>query len=103
MEISAPKLRAEFERWRTAYASKTKILDDRWVVIELCSNGIKEYSAFGKAVRAIWATRRCTLLLLNRISSVQSKVTRVEPWYPGLAAPAPSVLSRTGEGHPFRS
>ncbi len=29
----------EFERWRTAYASKTKILDDRWVVIELCSNG----------------------------------------------------------------
>jgi hypothetical protein len=45
----------EFERWRTAYASKTKILDDRWVVIELCSNGIKEYSAFGKAVRAIWA------------------------------------------------
>jgi hypothetical protein len=26
------------------------------VVIELCSQGIKEYSAFGKAVRAIWAT-----------------------------------------------
>jgi hypothetical protein len=26
------------------------------VVIELCSTGIKEYSAFGKAVRAIWAS-----------------------------------------------
>jgi hypothetical protein len=46
----------EFERWQTAYNSKTKILDDRWVVIELCPNGIKEYSAFGKAVRAIWGT-----------------------------------------------
>ena len=44
----------EFERWRTAYGTKTKILDDRWVVIELCHEGIKEYSAFGKAVRAIW-------------------------------------------------
>ncbi len=46
----------EFERWQAAYSSKTKILDDRWVVIELCSTGIKEYSAFGKAVRAIWAS-----------------------------------------------
>jgi hypothetical protein len=46
----------EFERWQTAYHSKTKILDDRWVVIELSSIGIKEYGAFGKAVRAIWAT-----------------------------------------------
>jgi hypothetical protein len=44
----------EFDRWQTAYGSKTKILDDRWVVIELSSSGIKEYSAFGKAVRAIW-------------------------------------------------
>ena len=48
----------EFERWQTAYHSKTKILDDRWVVIELCSAGIKEYSAFGKAVRAIWGKCR---------------------------------------------
>jgi hypothetical protein len=46
----------EFERWQAAYQSKTKILDDRWVVIELSSTGIKEYSAFGKAVRAIWAS-----------------------------------------------
>ena len=44
----------EFDRWQAAYHSKTKILDDRWVVIELSPNGIKEYSAFGKAVRAIW-------------------------------------------------
>lgn len=47
---------AEFDRWQAAYQSKTKILDERWVVIELCSNGIKEYGAFGKAVRAIWGT-----------------------------------------------
>jgi hypothetical protein len=46
----------EFERWQAAYCSKTKILDDSWVVIELSSTGIKEYSAFGKAVRAIWAS-----------------------------------------------
>jgi len=44
----------EFDRWQAAYHSKTKILDDRWVVIELSPSGIKEYSAFGKAVRAIW-------------------------------------------------
>jgi hypothetical protein len=44
----------EFERWKTAYQSKTKILDDRWVVIELNTDAIKEYSAYGKAVRAIW-------------------------------------------------
>jgi hypothetical protein len=46
----------EFERWQAAFQSKTKILDDRWVVIELCSNGIKEYGAFGKAVRAVWGS-----------------------------------------------
>src|ERR1700678_1946349 len=46
----------EFDRWQAAYHSKTKILDDRWVVIELSATGIKEYGAFGKAVRAIWAT-----------------------------------------------
>ena len=46
----------EFERWQAAYRSKTKILDDRWVVIELSSTGIKEYGAFGKAVRAIWGS-----------------------------------------------
>jgi hypothetical protein len=51
---------AEFERWRTAYASKTKILDDRWVVIELSPAGIKEYGAFGKAVRAIWGSATTT-------------------------------------------
>jgi hypothetical protein len=44
----------EFDRWQAAYQSKTKILDDRWVVIELSPSGIKEYGAFGKAVRAIW-------------------------------------------------
>jgi hypothetical protein len=44
----------EFDRWQAAFQSKTKILDDRWVVIELSSVGIQEYSAFGKAVRAIW-------------------------------------------------
>jgi hypothetical protein len=46
----------EFERWQAAYHSRTKILDDRWVVIELSSTGIKEHRAFGKAVRAIWAS-----------------------------------------------
>jgi hypothetical protein len=46
----------EFDRWQVAYGSKTKILDDRWVVIELSASGIKEYSAFGKAVRAIWGS-----------------------------------------------
>jgi hypothetical protein len=46
----------EFDRWQAAYRSKTKILDDRWVVIELSSTGIKEYGAFGKAVRAIWGS-----------------------------------------------
>jgi hypothetical protein len=44
----------EFDRWQEAFSSKTKILDDRWVVIELSAVGIQEYSAFGKAVRAIW-------------------------------------------------
>jgi hypothetical protein len=46
----------EFDRWQAAFHSKTKILDDRWVVIELSPSGIKEYSAFGKAVRAIWGS-----------------------------------------------
>ncbi len=46
----------EFDRWQAAHRSKTKILDDRWVVIELSPGGIKEYSAFGKAVRAIWGS-----------------------------------------------
>src|ERR1700761_1178848 len=46
----------EFDRWQAAYGSKTKILDERWVVIELPPTGIKEYSAFGKAVRAIWGS-----------------------------------------------
>ena len=44
----------EFDRWQAAFQSKTKILDDHWVVIELSPVGIREYSAFGKAVRAIW-------------------------------------------------
>ncbi len=46
----------EFERWQTAFHSKTKILDERWVVIECSSSGIREYGAFGKAVRAIWGS-----------------------------------------------
>jgi hypothetical protein len=46
----------EFDRWQTAYLSKTKIMDDRWVVIELSETGIKEYGAFGKAVRAVWGS-----------------------------------------------
>ncbi len=50
MALSAPERGPEFERWQVAYGSKTKILDDRWVVIELSPAGIKEYSAFGKAV-----------------------------------------------------
>jgi hypothetical protein len=50
----------EFDRWQAAFRSKTKILDDRWVVIELSANGIKEYSAFGKAVRAIWGSAATT-------------------------------------------
>ena len=37
---------AEFELWKKAYRSKTKILEDRWVVIELNTDGIKEYGAY---------------------------------------------------------
>jgi hypothetical protein len=50
------KVGAEFDRWQVAYGSKTKILEDRWVVIELSPAGIQEYGAFGKAVRAIWGS-----------------------------------------------
>jgi hypothetical protein len=50
----------EFDRWQAAYQSKTKILEDRWVVIELSAGGIKEYSAYGKAVRAIWGIAAAT-------------------------------------------
>ncbi len=44
----------EFDRWQVAYQSKSKLLDDRWAVVELSASGIKEYRAFGKAVLAIW-------------------------------------------------
>ena len=47
----------EYERWQTAFGSKTRILDDRWVIIELSPVGIQEYKAFGKAVRAIWGEK----------------------------------------------
>ena len=47
---------AEFARWQAAYLSRTKILDERWVVIELSAGGIKEFGAFGKAVRAVWGS-----------------------------------------------
>jgi hypothetical protein len=53
---------AEFDRWQAAYRSKTKILDDRWVVIELAVTGIREYGAFGKAVRAVWGSTAAPLL-----------------------------------------
>ena len=46
----------EFARWQSAHQSKTKILDERWVVIELSQAGIPEYGAFGKAVRAVWGS-----------------------------------------------
>jgi hypothetical protein len=58
----------EFDRWQAAYRSKTKILDDRWVVIELSPVGIKEYSAFGKAVRAIWGSTTTSSEAGQRIS-----------------------------------
>ena len=51
----------EFARWQMAYHSRTKILDERWVVIELSANGIKEYGAFGKAVRAVWGSATTTV------------------------------------------
>jgi hypothetical protein len=44
----------EFDRWQVAFQSKSRLLDDRWAVVELSSSGIKEYGAFGKAVLAIW-------------------------------------------------
>ena len=47
----------EYERWQAAFGSKTRILDDRWVIIELSPIGIQEYKAFGKAVRAIWGEK----------------------------------------------
>ena len=56
----------EFERWQAAYSSRTKILDERWVVIELCAIGIKEYRAFGKAVRAIWGSATDTACAIPR-------------------------------------
>lgn len=44
----------EFDRWQVAYQSKSRLLDDRWAIVELSATGIKEYGAFGKAVLAIW-------------------------------------------------
>lgn len=44
----------EFDRWQVAYQSKTRLLDDRWAVVEMSTSGIKEYGAYGKAVLAIW-------------------------------------------------
>ena len=67
----------EFERWQVAYGSKTKILDDRWVVIELSPSGIKEYSAFGKAVRAIWGSANTTS------ESAEAKAKEGAPKVPG--------------------
>jgi hypothetical protein len=44
----------EFDRWQVAYQSPTRLLDDRWAVVELSASGIREYGAYGKAVLAIW-------------------------------------------------
>src|ERR1700722_5909839 len=47
------------ELWRY-FRQKGGPAFERWVVIELCSAGIKEYGAFGKAVRAIWGSATTT-------------------------------------------
>ena len=44
----------EFDRWQVAFQSKSRLLDERWSVVELSAQGIQEYGAFGKAVLAIW-------------------------------------------------
>ncbi len=44
----------EFDRWQVAFQSKSRLLDERWGVVQLSASGIGEYGAFGKAVLAIW-------------------------------------------------
>lgn len=66
----------EFERWQAAYCSRTKILDERWVVIECSAAGIKEYGAFGKAVRAIWGSPG---MLAERSAAPMVEPVRVGP------------------------
>jgi hypothetical protein len=66
----------EFERWQAAYGSRTKILDERWVVIECSAAGIKEYGAFGKAVRAIWGSAG---ILAERITPQVVEPAKVAP------------------------
>jgi hypothetical protein len=80
----------EFERWQLAYGSKTKILDDRWVVIELSPSGIKEYSAFGKAVRAIWGSASTTS------ESVEAKAKEGAPKVPGKILLERTPTSKAG-------
>lgn len=46
----------EFDRWQVAFQSGTKLLEDRWAIVELSAAGIKEYGAFGKAILAIWSS-----------------------------------------------
>ena len=80
----------EFERWQAAFRSKTKILDDRWVVIELSPSGIKEYSAFGKAVRAIWGSASTTS------ESVEAKAKEGAPKVPGKILLERTPTSKAG-------
>jgi hypothetical protein len=82
----------EFDRWHVAYQSKTKILDDRWVVIELSTSGIKEYSAFGKAVRAIWGTATAPLEPIRR----EAPRTGVPPKGPNKVSLFKAFASKAG-------
>jgi hypothetical protein len=45
----------EFDRWQVAFQSPTKLLDERWAVVDLSAEGIKEYGAYGKAILTIWS------------------------------------------------
>ncbi len=70
----------EFEQWQTAFHSKTKILDESWVVIECSSAGIKEYGAFGKAVRAVWGSAAVLVAVGNeRTASRTPGIMDIQP------------------------
>jgi hypothetical protein len=85
----------EFDRWQVAYQSKTKILDDRWVVIELSANGIKEYSAYGKAVRAIWGSAAAAPEPIRR-ETPRAEAPPVPPKGPGKISLLKSFASKAG-------
>ena len=87
----------EFDRWQAAYRSKTKILEDRWVVIELSAAGIQEYGAYGKAVRAIWGSAANPPESLHTLDSRPEVRTSVDiPKPPSRISKLHTMTSRAG-------